>query len=80
MLHVNEIADYLYCHRAWWLNRVAQVRPFNSSAMEMGIARHLAYGREARRVETLVRLALVFIGLAAFFTTMWFFAVLLLAE
>jgi hypothetical protein len=45
----SEIAEYLYCHRAWWL----KLKGFNSSNIEnlaQGVASHVQYSQQVAQV------------------------------
>lgn len=45
MIRASEVAEYVYCARAWWLRRVAGLEPANRERRAMGSARHVAHGR-----------------------------------
>jgi hypothetical protein len=77
ILRAAEIAEYLYCHRAWWLRRVAGIEPSSQDDMEMGLTRHLTHARQIRQAERLARIAFVFVALAAFLATLWLFVLML---
>ncbi len=45
MIRASEVAEYVYCARAWWLRRVAGLEPEGRERRAMGSARHVAHGR-----------------------------------
>lgn len=48
-IRASEIADYVYCRRAWWLRRVQGAAPANTTQLEAGTRHHAAHGRLVRR-------------------------------
>lgn len=64
VIRASEIAEYVYCHRAWWLGRVQGVENANRAQLDAGIARHRAHGQAVRRSELLLRAALLLALLA----------------
>ncbi|MGQ9927024.1 MAG: hypothetical protein ACUVS4_09150 [Chloroflexaceae bacterium] len=45
MIRASEVAEYVYCARAWWLRRVAGQQPEGQERRTTGSARHAAHGR-----------------------------------
>jgi len=44
-ISASEVGRYVYCARAWWLQRVMGYAPQNRAALERGERRHDAHGR-----------------------------------
>lgn len=44
-ISASEVGRYVYCARAWWLQRVMGHAPQNRAALERGERRHDAHGR-----------------------------------
>ena len=44
-LSASEVGRYIYCARAWWLQRVQGFAPENQQALHRGTQRHEAHGR-----------------------------------
>ncbi|MBN1401163.1 MAG: hypothetical protein JXA74_10020 [Anaerolineae bacterium] len=57
VITASEIGRYVYCRRAWWLERVLGYQPENRQALERGLRLHEAHGARARGAERRVRLA-----------------------
>lgn len=68
-LTASELGRYVFCARAWWMQRVLGVTPGNAEALQRGSARHEAHGglvRRAGRQANLARwLFIVALALAA---------------
>ena len=77
IIRASEIGEYIFCHRAWWLDRVQGVEPVNRDQMQAGMARHAAHGRAVRRAELLRRAALTFFALALVLAVMFVLATVL---
>lgn len=45
-LKASEIAEYVFCHRAWWLHRVVGYRSSNLAALQAGTAGHERHGEQ----------------------------------
>lgn len=71
IIRASEIAQYVYCARAWWLGRVLGCRSANRAAMRAGTARHRAHGRAVRAHHVLQRLAVALLVLAALLLLAW---------
>ena len=68
ILRASEIGEYVFCHRAWWLDRVLGIESANREQMDAGVARHAAHGRAVQRADFLgsaARLCLIFALLSA---------------
>ena len=44
-IRASEVGQYIYCARAWWLERVQGHEPTNAEALERGRESHDAHGR-----------------------------------
>jgi len=60
MLHddyiiASEIAEYVYCNRAWWL-RLAGHKNENQELLSQGSQEHIQYSRQVNAVTRLERL------------------------
>jgi hypothetical protein len=58
-IRASEIAEYVYCRRAWWLRRVRSVASTNTAQLRAGTRYHERHGRLVRRSVWLRRLAYV---------------------
>ena len=65
-INASELAEYTYCHRAWWLRHVQGLRSANIQRMESGSAYHRQHGRRVQGVPWLRRFAYVLIFAAVF--------------
>ena len=45
VIRASEIGQYVYCPRAWWLNRVIGVASENTQALAAGAVVHRRHGR-----------------------------------
>ncbi len=61
VLRASEIGEYVFCHRAWWLDRVIGIESANREQMQAGAARHVAHGRAVQRADSLQRIAIAFL-------------------
>jgi hypothetical protein len=57
ILRASEIGEYVFCHRAWWLDRVLGIESAHREQMDAGIAQHAAHGRAVQRADLLWRAA-----------------------
>lgn len=67
-IRASELADYAYCHRSWWLRRVAGYAPQNVERLAEGAAYHHRHGR-LLRIAGLARFlayVLVFLAVSTF--------------
>ena len=44
-IRASDVGRYVYCARAWWLQRVMGNVPHNQAALDRGEARHKQHGR-----------------------------------
>jgi len=67
-IRANEIGEYVYCRRAWWLKRVRGVASTHVTEMQAGTAYHQRHGRLVERSVWARRLAytLLFFAVAVF--------------
>ena len=67
-IRASEIAEYVYCRRAWWLSRVAGYRADNVERLQEGTAYHQAHEGRLRRAVFARRVAylLVFAAVSIF--------------
>lgn len=65
-IKASEVVDYMYCRRAWWLQRTAELPSENVHELEAGSHYHQEHGRLVRRAVWARRLAytLLFIVVA----------------
>jgi hypothetical protein len=79
ILKASEVAEYAFCHRAWWLHQVIGHRPADLAAMRAGTADHERHGARVasalrwRRLAygALFLAALLLIGLACWAAWGW---------
>jgi CRISPR/Cas system-associated exonuclease Cas4 (RecB family) len=73
-ISASEVGRYVYCARAWWLERVMGLAPGNSAALKRGVRGHEAHGAavSAARYQTL--LALLFLAVSAVIGVVLFFS------
>ena len=50
VLRASEVGRYVYCARAWWLQRVKGCAPRNLAALQRGTERHESHGEGVQRV------------------------------
>jgi hypothetical protein len=63
----SEIAEYLYCHRAWWLKLKGYVSG-NTESLTQGATAHVQYSQQVEQVTRSEGLGrrIVLIGIALF--------------
>lgn len=68
IIRASEIAEYLYCRRAWWLSQVAGYEARETEAMAAGTSYHRQHGGLVWRARAARWLAylLVFLAVAVF--------------
>ena len=71
VLTASEIGSYVYCSRAWWLDKVGGYEPLNVRVLEMGEQVHEEHGREVQRAHQMNRTALALIGAAVIVALVW---------
>jgi CRISPR/Cas system-associated exonuclease Cas4 (RecB family) len=65
VIRVSEIAEYVYCARAWWLRRAGGAKPADTERLQEGSTRHQHHGLMVRSSTLLVVLAGVMLLVAA---------------
>jgi CRISPR/Cas system-associated exonuclease Cas4 (RecB family) len=45
LIRASEIAQYVYCPRAWWLSKIVGAPSANTQALAAGTAAHHRHGR-----------------------------------
>ncbi len=68
-IQASEIANYVYCRRAWYLRRVEGYAPKNIRELEHGRNHHRAHGRSVQQAFWARRLAYVLLFATVFFIT-----------
>ncbi len=63
-IRASEIAEYVYCRRAWWLRRARSVASTNTAQMRAGVRHHERHGRQVQRSIWLQRFAYLALFLA----------------
>jgi len=63
-IRASDIADYVYCRRAWYLRRVRGDAPQNERALAAGRQYHAQHGRAVQQSFRTRRLAYVLLLLA----------------
>jgi hypothetical protein len=58
-IRASEIAEYVYCRRAWWLRRVRSVASSNTAQLRAGTRHHEQHNRLVQRSVWMYRLAYV---------------------
>lgn len=71
IIRASEVAQYAFCARSWWLQRVRGYRSSNLAAMDRGTVRHRAHGRTVEGVHLLRRLAVALLALAGVSLLAW---------
>lgn len=64
-IRVSEITEYVYCHRSWWLRRMAGYQSGNVTELAQGATYHDDHGDVVMRSVVARRLAYVLLALAA---------------
>jgi CRISPR/Cas system-associated exonuclease Cas4 (RecB family) len=64
-VRASELAQYAYCARAWWLQRVKGFQPENVAALDQGLALHHAHGRSVAATSHWRRWAYGLLAIAA---------------
>jgi CRISPR/Cas system-associated exonuclease Cas4 (RecB family) len=64
-ISASEIAQYVYCNRAWWLRLMGNQNE-NQEALSQGSELHTQYSRQVNRVTRLERVgrAILLLGIA----------------
>lgn len=76
-IQASEIAEYIACHRQWWLRRVQGVLPIETGRMAFGRDAHDAHNRllarAARNERWIFLLVTAAVALAVFALFLWLF-------
>ena len=62
----SEIAEYVYCKRAWWLRRVQEIPISDSSNLQYGTSVHLSHSRHVKYALGVQYCGYLFIGIGVF--------------
>ena len=73
VVRASEISEYVYCRRAWWLNRTAGKQPRNTEQLEAGTSYHEKHGTNVRRFTVAQQFALVLLFCAVSTIVFWLF-------
>lgn len=71
-VRASEIAEYVYCQRAWWLRQVRGYSSHNVRQLQRGTAYHEEHGRLVGRSVWLRRLAYALLFVLVAFITFQF--------
>jgi CRISPR/Cas system-associated exonuclease Cas4 (RecB family) len=71
VIKASEIAEYVYCNRAWWLRVEVGYTPLSSDSLARGTAYHGRHGQKVAKAESARRLALAFLFLAVSVFVFW---------
>ena len=71
VIKASEIAEYVYCGRAWWLRVHVGYTPLNQDALSEGAAYHERHGEIVARARTVRRAALILLFMAVSFFVFW---------
>jgi CRISPR/Cas system-associated exonuclease Cas4 (RecB family) len=61
IIRASEIAEYVYCARAWWLRRVEGATPDGAERRSLGHLRHARHGFGVAASTVLLRAAIVLV-------------------
>jgi len=64
IIRASEVGQYVYCARAWWLQRVQGYEPQDRRPLEAGLALHRQHGRAVAGYHLQRRLAYLLLILA----------------
>ena len=74
VLRASEIGEYVFCHRAWWLDYMQGFESTHTQQMQAGTVRHAAHGRVVQRAELMQRAAVALFILAFCFAALFLLA------
>lgn len=63
-IKASEIAEYVFCNRAWWLSRVSGRKSSLVRKMSDGVAFHKAHGQSVSRAQQTKLIAYVILAAA----------------
>jgi hypothetical protein len=61
VIRASEIAEYVFCRRAWWLHHVQGLAPANVQELAAGTSAHAGHGRLVWVVSALRTLAILLV-------------------
>lgn len=71
VIEASEIVEYIYCRRAWWLQRIVGRNSRNVKQLAYGDAYHRRHRSNLEQANRGRKLALVLIFLAVCFVVFW---------
>ena len=71
VIKASEIAEYVYCSRAWWLRVEVGYAPVSEDILSQGDDYHMRHGTRVARAETTRRIALALLFLAVSVFAFW---------
>lgn len=71
VIQASEIAEYVYCNRAWWMRVELGYTPQNVTALAQGRAYHEHHGENVDRARNARRMALILLFLAVGVAVFW---------
>jgi hypothetical protein len=71
LIRASEIGEYVFCHRAWWLDRVQGETSLNVREMEAGLGAHARHGQSLALAGCLQRAAYLLFALAGLMVVIW---------
>lgn len=64
IIRASEVAEYVYCARAWWLRRVAGLEPTGWERRKQGTIQHARHGYAVQISSVLLVIAGIFFLIA----------------
>lgn len=71
LIRASEVAQYVFCHRAWWLAAVQGMPSANVRELEAGEIGHARHGRSVSLAQTLRAVAYLALLLALISGVIW---------
>ena len=68
-IRASEISNFVYCQRAWWLQRMRHMSPVNMQELQTGTQFHQAHGRLVTKAIWSRRLAYIMLFMVIAFIT-----------
>ncbi len=59
MIRASEIGEYVYCHRAWWLDHIVGREPAGHQRRRRGVILHRRHGRTVWATQVLLLISIV---------------------
>ena len=72
IIRASEIGSYIYCNRAWWLQRIDGLESRNLTEMQHGTRSHEQHARAVNMTGQLQKVAYALIALSLFFIALYF--------